>query len=125
MREPARLDGSQVCPAPLHDEHLHVAIEDVRLPRLHRRVSASRLHQRQVTANQVRQIDELLDVALASVSVAPNVVHRLFVTLRNEGCVPALRLELTTLSGTRGSCRSAAVQWLTTILHRQILRSSE
>ncbi len=75
VSEAAGADRAQVRTAALDGERLHAAAEDVVLFDLDGGVAAAGLHERQVAADEVGEVDELRDVVASGVGVVPGERH--------------------------------------------------
>src|SRR5439155_24455210 len=71
VREAGWADRSQIGAAALYNEGWCFAAEEVRLGEFDGRVATAGLDERQVAADQIREVDELVDVSLAGVSFVP------------------------------------------------------
>src|SRR5437867_3445878 len=87
VSESGRANRPKIRAAAFHDERAGLASEEIGLRQLDRGVAAARLDERRVAADEIREIDELLDVCLAGVGVVPGVHQRLRAQTRHPRLV--------------------------------------
>src|SRR5207244_5699653 len=92
VREPRGADGSEIGAAGLDDEGWRFAAEEVGLGEFDGRVATAGLDEREVAADETRQVDELVDVCLAGVSFVPG-LHEYALSFRS-GVLVSVRPEV-------------------------------
>ena len=92
VSETGRTNRSQIGAAALDDERWHLAAEEVCLGELDGCVPATRLHQRGIAADEIREVNELVDVCLVGVSFVPG-LHEYALSFR-AGVLVSVRPEL-------------------------------